>query len=169
MKVKLFIGIFAGLLLLIFVGCGSVVAVYPAVYTTETVSQTIKITETVTMENVTTKTISETICVTEYIQILNQFESYEELSSWLESVKSEMRTARQTDWICQDFSWWLVNRAQKDGFLMIFHGIKPEAYNSCFTNLQLDGAHAITATYINGHTYLIEPQNMEVFPSYNIQ
>lgn len=108
-----------------------------------------------------TVTITETVYTSELVR----FESYQELRTWLDSVYFEMRGARQPDWICQDYSWWLVERASQDGYLMIYHGIRAEQYNNSFTNLQLDGGHAITATYINGLTYLIEPQNFEVFPN----
>jgi len=100
---------------------------------------------------------------------LRKFGSYGDLTDWLDSIRVEIKEARSPDWNCTNYAWWLVERAMKDGYLMIYHGISAEAYNSSFTDLQLDGAHAITATYINGHTYLIEPQNLEVFPNYDIE
>ena len=114
-------------------------------------------------------TVTQETTVTKYTQTLNRFENYAELRAWLDGIYLEMREAKQADWNCVDCSWWLIERAQADGYLMVYHGILAEAYNTCFTNLQLDGAHAITATYINGHTYLIEPQNFEVFPDYEVE
>jgi predicted GH43/DUF377 family glycosyl hydrolase len=122
----------------------------------------------VTILPVTVTETPITVTVTRHIQTLNRFASYAELRAWLDEVQPEMRAARQPGWNCTNAAWWLVERAQADGWLMVYHGIKAEAYNSVFTNLQLDGAHAITATYINGSTYLIEPTGFEVFPSWEV-
>lgn len=115
------------------------------------------------------ETVTTTTTEVIYTGVLKRFSSYEELAYWLASIENEMRAARQPDWTCSNYAWWLVERAQADGYLMVFHPVLAEVYNSSFTDLQLDEAHAITATYISGHTYLIEPQNLEVFPNYNVE
>ena len=110
-----------------------------------------------------TATITETVTQKVYSE-LSYFNNYGELSGWLDSIRGEMKNYRQPEHNCVDYSWWLINRAKQDGYFIVFHPINPEQYNNSFTELQLDGGHAITATYINNKTYLIEPQNFEVFP-----
>jgi len=110
-----------------------------------------------------TATITETVTQKVYSE-LSYFNNYGELSGWLDSIRGEMKNYRQPEYNCVDYSWWLIDRARQDGYFIVFHPINPEQYNNSFTELQLDGGHAITATYINNKTYLIEPQNFEVFP-----
>lgn len=137
----------------------------PPITITET-QPVVTITETLIEPAITITHTKETHTIERiYTGELVRFESYSELRAWLDTVEPEMRAYRSPELKCGDYSWWLIERAMQDGYLIVYHSITAEQYNSSFTNLQLDGAHAITATYINGLTYLIEPQGFEIFPN----
>lgn len=94
---------------------------------------------------------------------LRNFGTYEALRTWLDSVREDLNDASRAYWNCQDYAWWLFERAMADGYLMAKYSIRPDTYNEAF-NANITGAHAINATYIRRHTYLIEPQGLLTFP-----
>jgi hypothetical protein len=129
--------------------------------TTEQSTTTLVKTETVTC--LTTETAIETV----YSGKIEQFKSLNELRDWLDKIEPELESSKKPDWICQDFAWWLVERALRDCKLMTYYSLDAKNYYSLF-GVEIKSAHAITATYIQGYTYLIEPQGLEVFPDWNI-
>lgn len=123
---------------------------------------------TLTQEKTQTETVTSTTTQTVYTGKLEPFKSYQELRDWLDRIKPELEQAKQIDWICQDYAWWLVERAIDDCKLMIYYSLDPKGYKSLF-GVEVETAHAITGTYINGYTYLIEPQTLQIFPDWSIK
>ena len=131
---------------LLLTGCGAIIANYPTATTTVTITKATTVTMVVYKD-------------------LSYFRDYNELSTWLDGIWDEYKEYREPEYNCVDYSWWLIERARQDGYFIVYHPINPEQYNSSFSKLTIDGGHAITATYIHGKTYLIEPQNLEVYPN----
>ncbi len=142
------------------IGSFSVAGVVLGMEHREATTQLITITKIVEVEVEVPKLV--------YSNDFRYFTSYAELRIWLDSVKTEIRAAVQPDWNCQSYAWWLFERAIEDGYLMAKYGIRAETYNAVFER-QITGAHAINATFINNHTYLIEPQGLKVFPDFEIE
>jgi hypothetical protein len=99
---------------------------------------------------------------------LRNFGSYQVLRDWLDDVREDLNDASRAYWNCQDYAWWLFERALADSYLMAKYSIGPDTYNEAF-DANITGAHAINATYINRHTYLIEPQGLIIFPDWEIE
>ena len=121
-------------------------------------------TETIIKERIVEVPYEVRIFTTE----LERFGSYAELREWLDKIQIELWAACDPGWNCQDFAWWLFERAIEDGYLMAYYGIRPGTYNAAFER-QISTAHAINSTYINGFTYLIEPQDLKVFPDWEVE
>ena len=133
---------------------------------TETVEIPVRVVETVIEERIVEVPAPYEVRV--FTTELERFESYAELEEWLRQIQIELWEDMEPGWVCRDFAWWLFERAIEEGYLMAYHSIRPETYNAVFTR-QISTAHAINATFINGYTYLIEPQDFKVFPDFEIE
>ena len=115
----------------------------------------------------TSPAVTQTIYQDRFITEIRHFESKTQFYSWYLSVKDKMFADSKPSWLCSDYSWWLVERATNDGYLLSYSQIWNDAYNSIFKWNKfagLDGSHAIVSTPINDFTVYLEPQNGEIFP-----
>lgn len=128
----------------------------------------------VEVERIVTVTVTEYVTTIKEVPVevektislpveLRQFESPEELRDWLgEEGKQYLLLPPGVEDICWYYALALQERARKAGYDIFFQTAWPEVYNSFFSLMAIDTAHALNATIIKGQVYFIEPQTNEI-------
>lgn len=101
---------------------------------------------------------------------LRDFESIEELETWLEDDDTDSHIILIADeegyvsfeGVCEDYAIQLMDRAIADGFKMSFYVMDRQEYYQHFKKWTPKGRlHAVNLVIIGNEIYLIEPQSDE--------
>jgi hypothetical protein len=122
--------------------------------------------ETIKTEPVIQKEIYWQTETVEIYPELREFESKEELVSWLSG-----KQVWNKDWNCVDYSYDLQMKAQNDGYYMTLWTLTPDQYDWWFGTENIEywwGAgvtHMVCGVIINDQVYLIDASaSLKIYP-----
>ena len=144
----------------------------------EYVDVTIPITKTQTAVIYNTTELTKTLTTTRWIFLdeLKEFETREELETWLEGQRKPPLNSMQfggyvRDWNCVDYAYWLQQQAQYDGYYMTLWTLTPDQYDWWFGTENIEywwGAgvtHMVCGVIISNQVYLIDASaSLKIYP-----